>query len=60
MPDTIMSKVHASMAVLLAVPQYVDLLADQDNEDEDEHGQLLVMSDKGWRKGPQSIMRTPI
>ena len=48
-PDTIKSKVHVSMAVLLAVPQYVDWLADQDNEDEDEHGWLLVTSNGGWR-----------
>ena len=47
MPDTIKSKVPASTAALLAVPQYADLLADEDNEDEDECGQLLVISNEG-------------
>jgi hypothetical protein len=31
------------------VPRYSDLLEDQNNEDEDEHGQLLVTTMEGWR-----------
>lgn len=41
--------VHKSVETLLAVPRYSDLLADQDNEDEDEHGQMLVSNRAGWR-----------
>lgn len=42
-------KVHESTATLLAVPRYCDLLGDQDNEDEDERGRMLVNSTDGWR-----------
>jgi hypothetical protein len=37
------------MDTLLAVPQYSDLLDDQDHEDESERGRLLVSSRQGWR-----------
>src|ERR1700683_4557407 len=33
----------------LAVPRYSDLLEDQNNEDEDEHGRLLITTREGWR-----------
>ncbi|KZP27364.1 hypothetical protein FIBSPDRAFT_948639 [Athelia psychrophila] len=42
-------KVHASTAILLAVPRYSDLLADQEDEDDTERGRLLVNSTEGWR-----------
>lgn len=42
-------KVHKSTAALLAVPRYSDLLGDQDDEDEDERGRMLISSKQGWR-----------
>lgn len=39
---------HQSTATLLAVPQYCDLLGNQEDEDEAERGQLLVSSRAGW------------
>jgi hypothetical protein len=41
--------VHESTNTLLAVPRYLDLLDDQDDEDEAEHSRLLVTSRQGWR-----------
>ena len=35
--------------MLLEAPRYADLLADQDDEDESEHGRLVVTSEAGWR-----------
>lgn len=35
--------------MLLAVPRYCDLLGDQEDEDEDERGRMLVSSKQGWR-----------
>ena len=40
---------HKSTHTLLEVPQYSDLLDDQDNEDETERGRLLVNSAKGFQ-----------
>jgi hypothetical protein len=31
------------------VPRYSDLLEDQNNEDEDERGRLLITTREGWR-----------
>lgn len=42
-------KNHKSVEQLLAVPRYRDLLADQDDEDDTEHGRALVSSDIVWR-----------
>ena len=42
-------QVHKSTDTLLAVPQYSDLLNNQDDENESECGQLLVLSRQGWR-----------
>lgn len=42
-------QVHTSKAALLVVPQYADLLADQDDEDGDKYAHLLVTSDENWR-----------
>ena len=39
---------HKSMSILLAVPQYSDLLDDQADEDENECGCLLVNTAEGW------------
>jgi hypothetical protein len=41
-------KVHKSTATLLAIPWYSDLLDDQNDEDNDEHGRLLVSSRQSW------------
>lgn len=41
--------VHQSTSTLLAVPQYADLLEDQDDEDEGERGRMLINSRQGWR-----------
>jgi hypothetical protein len=35
------------MATLLAVPQYLDLLDDQDGEDESLHGRILINMRQG-------------
>ena len=43
--------VHRSTETLLSVPQYSDLLGDQDNEDETERGQLLMASRESWWTG---------
>ncbi|KAJ6504514.1 ribonuclease H-like domain-containing protein [Mycena vulgaris] len=42
-------KNHKSMATLLSVPRYRDLLDDQEDEDPSERGQALVSSAEGWR-----------
>jgi hypothetical protein len=42
-------QVHKSTVTLLAVPWYSDLLDDQDDEDESEHGRVLINSKQGWR-----------
>jgi hypothetical protein len=39
---------HQSTSTLLDLLTHSDLLDDQDNEDEAEHGRLLVRSAKGW------------
>ena len=41
-------QVHKSTATLLAVPQYSDLLNDQDDKDESKHGHVLINSKQGW------------
>jgi hypothetical protein len=35
---------HKSTATLLTIPQYSDLLDDQDDEDESERGRVLINS----------------
>ncbi|KAJ6570699.1 ribonuclease H-like domain-containing protein [Mycena sp. CBHHK59/15] len=42
-------KNHKSIAGLLSVPRYRDLLEDQDDEDSSERGRALVSSSAGWR-----------
>ncbi|KAJ6596559.1 ribonuclease H-like domain-containing protein [Mycena sp. CBHHK59/15] len=42
-------KNHKSIATLLSVPRYRDLLEDQDDEDPSERGRALVSSTEGWR-----------
>ncbi|KAJ7189958.1 hypothetical protein GGX14DRAFT_580260 [Mycena pura] len=42
-------KVHAGVEKLLSVPHYADLLGDQNDEDENERGRLLVQDQGGWR-----------
>ena len=44
----LMWKVHKSTATLLAVPQYSDLLDDQDGKDESEHGRIFINTRQGW------------
>ena len=39
---------HKSTSILLAVPWYSDLLNDQADKDENEHGCLLVNTAEGW------------
>jgi len=41
--------VHKSTGTLLDVPRYSDLLEDQNNEDENERGRLLITTREGWR-----------
>ena len=40
---------HKSMSILLAVPWYSDLLNDQADEDENEHGCFLVNTAESWQ-----------
>ncbi|KAJ7092992.1 ribonuclease H-like domain-containing protein [Mycena belliarum] len=42
-------KNHKSLATLLDVPRYRDLLDDQGHEDSAERGRALVSSETGWR-----------
>ncbi|KAJ6610634.1 ribonuclease H-like domain-containing protein [Mycena sp. CBHHK59/15] len=42
-------KNHKSIASLLSVPRYRDLLEDQDDKDPSERGRALVSSAKDWR-----------
>ncbi|KAJ7300362.1 hypothetical protein DFH08DRAFT_828525 [Mycena albidolilacea] len=41
--------VHKSTDALLAVPRYLDLLQDQDDEETTERGRALVSTASGWR-----------
>jgi hypothetical protein len=47
-PDSQKHHNHQANNTLLAVPRYDDLLGDQNNEDETEHGQALVSLQDSW------------